>query len=68
MSSVILTLDPQCVKFSMSSREENLINQLQNHIKILEHEVEKQKKENENLLNLIRLMQDTHPSSKKFEL
>jgi predicted RNase H-like nuclease (RuvC/YqgF family) len=52
----------------MSSREENLINQLQNHIKILEHEVEKQKKENENLLNLIRLMQDTHPSSKKFEL
>ena len=49
-------------------KPEQLLIDLQSHIKHLEDTVEKQKKEIEKLQNLITLIQDASPERKKFDL
>ena len=49
-------------------RAEQMLVDLQSHIKYLEDTIEKQKKEIEKLLQLIQFIQNASPHSKKFDL
>lgn len=49
-------------------RHEDLINRLESKVEELELIIKKQRKEIDNLKNLIDLINQAHPSSKKFDL
>jgi len=69
MTSVMITLPLHNVKFSTTKmRHEELINRLENKVEELELIIKKQKKEIDNLKNLIDLINQSHPSQKKFDL
>ena len=52
----------------MIMRAEQMLVDLQTHITYLETTIEKQKREIEKLKQLIQLIQDASPHSKKFDL